>query len=231
MSSNQVIKTFGCSTGTLLKGVCIPLQWRHNGHDSISNHQPYECFLNRLFRRRSKKTSKLRVTGLCAGNSPETGEFPAQMASNAGNVSIWWRHHAIMIVRLRFDCAVLFMEKFLKCIYTRLIMMFSSTSLFKNYCSGVSILKSDNKVILYCLVCRVALRAPLKYNENLSRYRNSHYKDKTVTRPSYLNNRIPTHSTASLYWDGSQVYSHKSKYKIGLNYLAYGVVLSSIKMW
>ena len=41
------------------------------------------CLLNRLFRRRSKKTSKLRVTGLCAGNSPGTGEFPAQMASNA----------------------------------------------------------------------------------------------------------------------------------------------------
>ena len=41
-----------------------------------------------------RKTSKLRVTGLCAGNSPETGEFPAQRASNAENVSIWWRHHA-----------------------------------------------------------------------------------------------------------------------------------------
>ena len=43
--------------------------------------------------RKSKKTSKLRVTGLCAGNSPVTGEFPAQRASNADNVSIWWRHH------------------------------------------------------------------------------------------------------------------------------------------
>ena len=42
---------------------------------------------------RSKKTSMLRITGLCAGNSPGTGEFPAQMASNAENVSIWWRHH------------------------------------------------------------------------------------------------------------------------------------------
>ena len=51
--------------------------------------------LNRLFRRRSKKTSKLRVTGLCAGNSTVTGEFPAQMASNAENVSIWWRHHGV----------------------------------------------------------------------------------------------------------------------------------------
>ena len=40
-----------------------------------------------------KKTSKLRVTGLCAGNSPVTGEFPAQMASNVENVSIRWRHH------------------------------------------------------------------------------------------------------------------------------------------
>ena len=29
----------------------------------------------------------------CAGNSPQTDEFPAQMASNAENVSIWWRHH------------------------------------------------------------------------------------------------------------------------------------------
>ena len=72
-----------------------PLQWRHNGRDSVSNHQPRGCFLNRLFRHRSKKTSKLRVAGLCAGNSPEAGEFPAQMASNAENVSIWWRHHAI----------------------------------------------------------------------------------------------------------------------------------------
>ena len=46
------------------------LQWRHLDHDSVSNHQPHDCLLNRLFRRRSKKTSKLRVTGLCVGNSP-----------------------------------------------------------------------------------------------------------------------------------------------------------------
>ena len=45
---------------------------------------------------REKETSKLRVTGLCAGNSPMTGEFPTQMASNAENVSIWWRHHVII---------------------------------------------------------------------------------------------------------------------------------------
>ena len=71
------------------------LQWRHNGRDGVSNLQPHGCLLNRLFRRRSKKTSKLRVTGLCAGNSPGTGEFPAQMASYAENASIRWRHHGL----------------------------------------------------------------------------------------------------------------------------------------
>ena len=47
-----------------------PLHWRHNDPDGVLNHQPHGCLLNRLFRRRSKKTSKLRVTGLCVGNSP-----------------------------------------------------------------------------------------------------------------------------------------------------------------
>ena len=79
----------------------MTLQWRHNEPDCVSNHQPRDYLLNRLFRRRSKKTSKLRVTGLCVGNSPGTGEFPAQMTSNAENVSIWWRHH-------EFECLILF---------------------------------------------------------------------------------------------------------------------------
>ena len=48
----------------------VSLQWRHNDYDGVSNHQRHGCLLNRLFRRRSKKTSKLRVTGLCVGNSP-----------------------------------------------------------------------------------------------------------------------------------------------------------------
>ena len=66
-------------------------QWRHNERDGVSNHQPYDCLLSRLCRH--KKTLKLRVTGLCAGNSPVTDEFPVQRASNAENVSIWWRYH------------------------------------------------------------------------------------------------------------------------------------------
>ena len=75
---------------------CLPyerqntIHWRHNDHDGVSNHQPRRCLLNHLFRRRSKKTSKLRVTGLC--------EFPARWIPRTkdqlrGNVSIWWRHH------------------------------------------------------------------------------------------------------------------------------------------
>ena len=59
-----------------LRDLFFSLQWRHNGRDGVSNHQLRDCLLNRLFRRRSKKTSKLRITGLCAGNSPVTGEFP-----------------------------------------------------------------------------------------------------------------------------------------------------------
>ena len=58
--------------------VDLTLHWRHHDHDIVSNHQPHHCLLNRLFRRRSRKTSKLRVTGY------------------AENVSIWWRHHDIV---------------------------------------------------------------------------------------------------------------------------------------
>ena len=47
-----------------------PWQWRHNGQDGVSNLQPHDCLLNRLFKRRSKKASKLRATDLCA-----PGEF------------------------------------------------------------------------------------------------------------------------------------------------------------
>ena len=91
----------------------ITVQWHHNGRNGVSNrasnHQPYDCLLNRLCRCRWEKTSKLGVTGLCVGNSPVTGEFPTQMASNAENFSIWWRHHGRILDRMyvqseTFDC-------------------------------------------------------------------------------------------------------------------------------
>ena len=82
----------------VLRNVCqvcssFTLQWRHNDRDGVSNHQPHDCLLNCLFRRKSKKTSKLRVTCLCERISPLIGEFPAQRASYAENVSLLWRHH------------------------------------------------------------------------------------------------------------------------------------------
>ena len=57
---------------TELTGLCelYALHWRHNDHSSVSNHQPHGCLLNRIFRRRSKNTSKLRVAGVCKGSSP-----------------------------------------------------------------------------------------------------------------------------------------------------------------
>ena len=57
------------------------LQWRLNELEDVSNQQPHDRLLNHLFMRRSKKTSKLRVTGLCGENTPVTDEFPAQRAA------------------------------------------------------------------------------------------------------------------------------------------------------
>ena len=73
------------------------LQWRHNERDGVSNHQPHHCLVNGLFRHRSKKTSKLRVTALCARNPPVAGEIPARRASNAESVSMRWRHHDTVV--------------------------------------------------------------------------------------------------------------------------------------
>ena len=61
--------------------------------NGVSNQRP--CLLNRLFKVQIKKTSKLRVTGLCEGNPAVTGDFPAQGANNAQNISIWWRHYVL----------------------------------------------------------------------------------------------------------------------------------------
>ena len=69
------------------------LEWRHNERDVVSNDRRLDGLLNRLLKRRTKKTSNLRVTGLWDGTPLFTGGFPSQRASNAENVSIRWRHH------------------------------------------------------------------------------------------------------------------------------------------
>ena len=69
------------------------LQWRHNGPMASQITSLTSVYSSVNSGADQRKTSKLRVTGLCVGNSSGTDEFPAQMASNAEKVSIWWRHH------------------------------------------------------------------------------------------------------------------------------------------
>ena len=52
------------------------LKWRHTQCNGVSNHQRLECLLNCLFRRRSKKTSNIGVTGLCEGIQRWQVDFP-----------------------------------------------------------------------------------------------------------------------------------------------------------
>ena len=89
-ASLKIVLQWICQ-GSLIK--LSPLPWRHNEREGVSNHRRLDCVLNRLFRRRSKKTSKVRVTGLCERNAPVTGGFPSQRVCNVKNVSIWWRHY------------------------------------------------------------------------------------------------------------------------------------------
>ena len=55
--------------GIIFPEISCSLEWRHNPN-GVSNHRRLDCLLNRLFGRRSKKTSKLRVIGFYDGNSP-----------------------------------------------------------------------------------------------------------------------------------------------------------------
>ena len=89
---NAVIGLIGGGRpGTLLLPGRITLQWRHNGRDGVSNNQPHDCLPFFILAQIKEDTIAPRHWPL--GNSPMTGEFPTQMASNAENVFIWWRHH------------------------------------------------------------------------------------------------------------------------------------------
>ena len=63
---------------TPFPGTKLPLRWRHNGRDGVSNHQPHDCLHSRVFRRRSK--AMLHQSSA------------SQKVSNAENVSIQWCH-------------------------------------------------------------------------------------------------------------------------------------------
>ena len=63
-------------------------QWRLNSPATRLFTQPF------IQAQIKENIKALRHWPLC-GNSPGTGKFPAQMASKAENVSIWWRHHDV----------------------------------------------------------------------------------------------------------------------------------------
>ena len=88
--SGEMSKHFESYAKSYASLVPVPLQWRHNERDGVSNHRRIDRLLNR-FKRRSNDTSKLCVTSLCEGNPPVNGGFPAKRASNAETAFIWWR--------------------------------------------------------------------------------------------------------------------------------------------
>ena len=67
-----VLWLYGVSKWISKQGMAS-FQWRYNERDSVSNHRRLDCLLNRLITRRSKKTLKIRVTGLCV-NSPHKSQ-------------------------------------------------------------------------------------------------------------------------------------------------------------
>ena len=72
------------------------LQWRHNDSECVSIAGASIVYSFVCSGEDWKETSKLRVTGLCEGNSPVSGEFPSKRASNAENDFTWWRHNEYM---------------------------------------------------------------------------------------------------------------------------------------
>ena len=74
--------------------VILSLHRRHRERNGVSNHRRLDCLLHRLFRRRSKKTSKLRVTGVCEGNPSVTDGFPHKGPVTRKMFSFdEWRHY------------------------------------------------------------------------------------------------------------------------------------------
>ena len=132
------------------------LRWRHNERNGVSNHQPHDCLLNHLFRHRSKKTSKLRVTGLCVGNSPETGEFPSQ--------------RPVTLKMFPFDDVFMagYQTRSWHWMWQGLITYIMMAHILWQWISPVF----DNW-------------APYGYTDILSMFRDFHYKDKMVLRLSF----------------------------------------------
>ena len=76
-----------CPMFMMRKYIYLTLQWRHNELDGVSDHHYHDYLLNRLFTDQRKHQSPSSLA-FFVGNSPVTGEFTAQMASNAETVHL-----------------------------------------------------------------------------------------------------------------------------------------------
>ena len=99
-SHGRVIIMMGIHGKTVWR---VPLLWRHNGRDGISDHQPHDCLLNHWFRKIKENIKAPRHWPLC-GEFTGTGEFPAQMASNAEK----WFHLMTSSCRVCFSTCVVY---------------------------------------------------------------------------------------------------------------------------
>ena len=93
--------TFGCWE------IHFPLQWRYNGHDDVSNQHCLDCslFTQTFVQAQIKENTKAMRHRTLWGEFTGSGEFPSQMDSNAENFSIWWRHHANLVLTM--ECPLL----------------------------------------------------------------------------------------------------------------------------
>ena len=169
--------------------------YSHNERNGVSNHRRLDCLLNRLCRCRSKKTLKLRITGVCEGNPPVTDGFPSQRTSNAENISISWPHYASIrhhFSKWQCDCA--------EACGTSIVYNPSLIARFMGPTWGPSVADRTQVgpmlarwTLLSGFVCvqRNIICEPgpvLTKKTPFYWYRHSHYKPGTVLRPSYVYN-------------------------------------------
>ena len=72
---------------------CESLQWRHNGHGGVPNHQPHHCLLVPLFRGGSERHQSSALLTFVRGIYRWPVNLPHKGQVTRNHVSIWWRHH------------------------------------------------------------------------------------------------------------------------------------------
>ena len=195
------------------RAIQISLQWPHNERDGVSNHMRLDCLLNRLFRHRSKKSSKLRVTDLCEGNSPVTMNSPHKgpetrkmfpfddviMKYSSSfpprRYRTEWTLHPLASCP---DCGIQSEITSLVVMKQNLhIRLYKRSSLYSVYSENYYTI---NRVTSWHVSCK---GNPVLIQGPLFRVWVFNFKDDSVVRPCYLYNGNPYNGkTAIIYWDG-----------------------------